>query len=523
MSRSLLPNLLRGGLLALVPVIAGIAGLNSLGSHHGDEAAYIEAAAHMLETGNYLVPVYHGQLVLDKAPLFYWAVALSFHLFGISLAAARLPSLLGAGLIAALVYWFTLTAYGSVRGAVYAVLAMASSIVTCWISRLAVPDTLMTCGVFLSLACYVRATTGGYRALNLFLASVGIGVAGMAKGHVGIVVALLPLVVLVALVDRRSPDALRLREVAAPWVWLPAVVLSGWWYVYLLTSQHRVVEFAPAHLIRDQTLSGALIQFMRGEVEHQVSGGWSGLIRNVSKYAVSSFVWFFPWLLCVLAGLVVPPRAFRLDWREKRPETAAMLTLIVSLMLLFTFVILERNSARYLLPIGPAVGILAGRFFVRREQWRGRTRRIPAPAIVGVGLLVLYAVFFGVLLPKAVSPPVESLCAMLKPRLRAGDVVLAAGIADKWSTFAMAMLGRPVQWFTNRNPQALVEQIEQQVRADPSRTGGAFYVLTNAQAAQVFQKQPQFSLLSEGVSGWFAEERQFWEKIVLFEVVRPAA
>jgi 4-amino-4-deoxy-L-arabinose transferase-like glycosyltransferase len=524
MRRPLCADLARATGLAVLAVVAGLGGLGSLASHHGDETAYIDAAVRMTETGHYLVPVVHDELLLDKPPLYYWLVALSFRILGVSLFAARLPSLLGVGLLAAIVYWFTARAYGSVRGAVYAALAMMSCIVTAWIGRLAVPDTVMTVGVLLGVAGYYRATTSTARARNLLIASCGVGIAGMAKGHVGVVVAVLPLVVMTILVDRGAPGALGWRDLAAPWTWLPAVVLCGWWYAYLLGSHRAVIEFAPAHPDAHETLGAALVAFLRHEVEHQVAPGWwAAFSSNLHKYGNGLVVWFFPWSLCIVAGLFIRPRPFWQDWKEEHRLTAILLTFIASILLLFTAIVLERSSVRYVLPIAPAVGILAGRYFVRREAARNRRGLLTVPVVVSAVLLVFYEALFGVFLPEAVRPPVDTLCTVLKPRLGPGDIILSAGLDDKWLTFATTLLNRPVESVgQSKATHDLEERIDRRLGTAASVAGGSVYLLTTAEAARALQERAphRFQLLDRGAPGWAAERWELWERFALMAVRR---
>jgi 4-amino-4-deoxy-L-arabinose transferase-like glycosyltransferase len=515
-----LRHLMRAVALALVPVLAALPGLGSLGSHHGDETNYMQVALHMMHTGNYLVPVYHGRLVLDRAPLFYWLEALSFRTFGISVIAARLPSLLALGLIVALIYWFTLRAYGRVRDATYAALAMGSPPVVEWLCRLAVPDMVMTLGVLLAVGFYHQATVSAARRLSLLAASSGLGLAGMAKGHVGIVVASLPLVVF-TVVDRRSPRAVRLRDLAAPWSWMPALMLSTWWYVFLLASGSAVIEFAPGHPDPHQTLGGALLAFLRAEAEHQIQGGWLGLGTNLRMYAMGLVAWFLPWSVYVIAGFFFGPRLLRVEWRQNPRLTAGLVLVIAAITALFAFFILEVRSARYLLPVTPAVAILAARYWVRRETLSPRLERIPRPVILAVGMLALFTLLFGVLLPAAVRPPIENLCSTVRSRLSPSDTVLAAGLGDKWSTFATVMLGRRVTELPQgTDPWPLVAS---HVTAR-QRGRGFLYVLTTPRLAEpLMHEHPnQLRLIAHGRGGWLAERRALWEGAAMLEVVEVA-
>src|SRR2546430_1930305 len=68
------------------------------------DATHAEAAREMAITGDYVTLHLNGVRYLEKAPLLYWSSALAMRLFGESAAAARLPMLLGIGLLALLLW-----------------------------------------------------------------------------------------------------------------------------------------------------------------------------------------------------------------------------------------------------------------------------------------------------------------------------------------------------------------------------------------------------------------------------------
>src|SRR6478736_4135233 len=55
-----------------------------------DEGRYAQIPKEMLARGDWVVPHLQGQPYLDKPPLLYWLVMLSYQAFGVSEAAARL-------------------------------------------------------------------------------------------------------------------------------------------------------------------------------------------------------------------------------------------------------------------------------------------------------------------------------------------------------------------------------------------------------------------------------------------------
>jgi 4-amino-4-deoxy-L-arabinose transferase-like glycosyltransferase len=69
-----------------------------------EESRYAEIPRQMLESGTFIVPLLDGQSYLDKPPLFYWLVMLSYSIFGDSVWSARIVPSLIAALIVPVVY-----------------------------------------------------------------------------------------------------------------------------------------------------------------------------------------------------------------------------------------------------------------------------------------------------------------------------------------------------------------------------------------------------------------------------------
>lgn len=61
-----------------------------------DEPRYASTARNMVLHGNWIVPYFNGAPRINKPPLFYWTIAISYKFFGINEFSARLPSALAA-------------------------------------------------------------------------------------------------------------------------------------------------------------------------------------------------------------------------------------------------------------------------------------------------------------------------------------------------------------------------------------------------------------------------------------------
>ena len=87
--------------------------LGAIGFVGPDEPRYAWIAREMAETGDWITPRLYGKPWFEKPPLYYWGAALSFKLFGVSEAAARLPSAASALLATLVVAWLAWQLYGA--------------------------------------------------------------------------------------------------------------------------------------------------------------------------------------------------------------------------------------------------------------------------------------------------------------------------------------------------------------------------------------------------------------------------
>ena len=86
--------------------------LGAIGFVGPDEPRYAWIARDMAETGDWVTPRLYGKPWFEKPPLYYWGAAISFKLFGVSEAAARLPSAISALLATLAMAWLAWRIYG---------------------------------------------------------------------------------------------------------------------------------------------------------------------------------------------------------------------------------------------------------------------------------------------------------------------------------------------------------------------------------------------------------------------------
>src|SRR6266576_4706071 len=108
----------------------------------------------MIEQGDWLMPHAPDEFPLNKPPLTYWLIGVSYKLFGANYGSARLPSVLAALLVLAIVYVLSMRANGK-RAGLMSVAVLASSLLFLSFARMAMSDMLLTLSVTASLASFI--------------------------------------------------------------------------------------------------------------------------------------------------------------------------------------------------------------------------------------------------------------------------------------------------------------------------------------------------------------------------------
>ena len=120
------------------------------------DATHANAARHMALSGDLVTLHVDGIRYLEKAPLPYWLVALSFRLVGFNTFAAHLPQAIAVFLLALLGYRWTERAF-SPRAAFYTGLATLTSAGVFLFTRYFIPEVLLSLFLSTALYCLLRS------------------------------------------------------------------------------------------------------------------------------------------------------------------------------------------------------------------------------------------------------------------------------------------------------------------------------------------------------------------------------
>jgi len=120
------------------------------------DSTHAEAAREMFVTGDYVTLHINGVRYLEKAPLPYWLVAISYRIFGVNEFATRLPMAISVLLLGALALVWTQRAFGD-RGGIYAALFVYTAAGVFLFTRVLIPDVLLSLLIAASLYFFLTA------------------------------------------------------------------------------------------------------------------------------------------------------------------------------------------------------------------------------------------------------------------------------------------------------------------------------------------------------------------------------
>src|SRR3989454_976055 len=220
------PSGREGALLLVLCALLFFLGLGTPGLTDRDEGSNAEAAREMVQSGDWLTPTLNGTPRFAKPILIYWLIACSYLVFGLSEFAARLPSALFGTLLVLMQYAFATRLLGPTVG-LRAALILLLNFEVLAIGRMVLTDMVLVFFTTLSIFSFFLAMEGEGRAKRWYWGFyVGMALATLTKGPVGVLVPLLAVIPYLLLTRRWREIAPECRLltgtavfllIAAPW------------------------------------------------------------------------------------------------------------------------------------------------------------------------------------------------------------------------------------------------------------------------------------------------------------------
>jgi 4-amino-4-deoxy-L-arabinose transferase-like glycosyltransferase len=359
-------------LLRLLPLLllglVTLLGLSYAPFWNPDEGRYVAASYEMAysldeKPTDWLVPHLNTITRLNKPPLIYLTTASSFKIFGPSEWSGRLPSALAALLVLFILYFWGRRTISEKAG-LGAALVWATSVFPAAMGRTANTDMMLSASMFLVGFGIFFAIEGRRKLLFGAIAGVGMGLALLAKGPVGMALPLVAAFLYLTLSNswKRAPwGAMALAFVTALVIALP-------WYLAVEARRPGYIY----HFVFIENL---------------------GRFSNEQKFHDTTSPLFY---LPILIGGLLPWTAFLIPafsrWKEATDigTKTRLFAVIWGIFIVAFFSISGTKLISYVLPAFPAFALLIG---ITVSQWEkiGRGWRNTAVAltlILNLGLIV---------------------------------------------------------------------------------------------------------------------------------------
>ncbi len=392
-------------LVCLAGALALFVGLGRVPFDDPGEGMHAEIAREFRVSGGVFGLRFNGVRYLDKPPLFYWLIALSFKVLGQTEAAARAVSALAGLAAVAGTGWLGARLLGR-RAGVAAGLALLTCVWFFVYTRYVRPETLFVA----ALAWGFALVLAGLKAERPRWVAGGLavfGAAGLAKDPLGAVAPFLVLAAAMALAGRVHPVSR----------WLPAggvlacVALAFGWY---LLVEARTPGFIWYTLVDNHVLN---VLSRRHFPDEDVP---LGVFEFLSVAALGAAPW------TVAGALTIGDLARRRAWRL----AAELPWVVLALWVLAVFAAGTASRFRlphYGLPAYPALALLAVR------AWEGRMGR--ALAFLHAAVFAFFAIGCWVELSRGGEDFMDSVIGMTDVYTRKEDAAGELSPLPPWEAF----------------------------------------------------------------------------------------
>ena len=389
-------ELTRGAAFILLLIFAAVVYLGNAGFPallDDADASHAMVSHEMLQRHDGIILYMNGIRYLMKAPLHYWAVAMSYAVLGQNEFSTRLPVALAMIGLVVLVSEFARRYFGS-RAGLYSGLVVCTSVGFFLFTRIMIPEAIYALEFTAIFYLFMRGWT---RSLNPRAAYWGAAamtaLAMLTRGLVGVIfpVAILVLFVFATGTWNRWRElhlfssTLIFLLIAAPWHILASLRANTFFWSYFINEHFKRAvgtRFPP---------------------DYEAVPLWLWLGAHL--------IWFFPWSIFLPGVLSCIPR--RRTWKTLSAEgqVRLLLTLWAGFILLFFSLTFGSRMEYYSFGAWPAMAMLLGIALAKAEEQGKRwiVRVQAALAVVGIAMAAVLIAMLWISARVHVSGDISSL------------------------------------------------------------------------------------------------------------------
>jgi 4-amino-4-deoxy-L-arabinose transferase-like glycosyltransferase len=410
------------------------------------DAVQAQIARNMLESGDWVIAHLDGVPYLEKSPVIYWLMAISYRILGAQDWAARIPVALAAILLVWIVWRYARWAFGAITG-FHAGLCVATCTGLFLFTRIQIPDVMLTLCVCIAFLSFQRAIEPDEphpgRWASLLAASLGAGV--MLKG----------LIALVAPCGGVLVYLLATRQLFSSKIWRRLHVLSGAaiflaiagpWHALATLRMPPYLDFT-LHSGPGEYRGFFWFYFINEHVLRFLNLRYPRDYNTVPRLAfwLLHLLWLFPWS-------VYFPAAARLSYKPADRAGRTRLLALCWTGFLLVFLTFSTTQEYYSMPVYPALALLLGSAMSGEDQWVRHGTQFVAAISTAAALAIAALLFMvrGMAVPGDISqaltqhPEAYTLSlghmgdltlhsfAYLRGPLILASIAFAAGAAGAW-------------------------------------------------------------------------------------------
>jgi 4-amino-4-deoxy-L-arabinose transferase-like glycosyltransferase len=352
------------------------------------DAVQAQIAGNMLTSGNWVTARLDGVIYLEKSPLIYWLIAISYKIFGVHDWAARIPVVLSCIGLCWLSAAFGMWSFGK-RAGFYAGLCMATCVGLWLFTRILIPDVMLTFTVTLAMWAFLRCLDedephpGAWAAV--FAVNLALGL--LLKSLIGV---LFPIAAggIYLLVTRQLFSA-RIWKRLHPFTGLGIMLLiAAPWHI-LATLQNPPYFAFTLRSVPGEYHGFLWFYFMNEQVLRFLNLRYPRDYNTVPRlyFWLFHLIWLFPWSVYLPA---VTKQSFKPVDRAGRTRLLA-LCWAGFILVFFTF---STTQEYYSMPSYPAFALLLGSAMAMEGKWITRGTRALAfitacATLAAISILVL--------------------------------------------------------------------------------------------------------------------------------------